>query len=520
VNALALLLAAAAAGYGAQRASGLPAIPLLVLAGVLLSAVSDVPAEFLESAVVLGSAFLVFVAGTEMNPSRVGQQRRAVLRVGAAHFLVLGLAGFGVARWTGFPAQTSAYLTLALTASSTLVVVRMLQARGQLFEPFARLVIGVLLLQDVLVILLIPVLTRLGAGLDAVLTGVAATGLLLIGAYVCLRWLAPAVVLRLGRNEEGLLLVVLGVLFGFLGAANLLGLPLVAGAFLAGVGLSAFPVSGLVRGQVQPLADFFSALFFTALGAFLVLPTAEESLQAAVFCVLVVLVTPPLVAFVAERAGFSARPAIFSGLLLSQASEFSLVVGLQGVALGQLDRGVFTIITLVTVLTMVLTPLLATDRVTLALLHLHPSRRVRATARPVPEGHVLLIGCGANGMPLLETLVIGPYKVVAVDDDPSVVARVQEAGIECVRGDAADEEVLRRAGADRARVVISTIRRPRDNGPLLELASDVPVIVRGFSEEDADWIRRRGGTPILYSEAATVDFLSWYEEQGGGAEGR
>jgi CPA2 family monovalent cation:H+ antiporter-2 len=513
VNALALLLAAAAAGYGVQRATGLPSIPLLVLAGVLLSAVANVPADFLESAVVLGSAFLVFVAGTEMNPARVGYQLRAVLRVGAAHFLVLGLAGFGVARWTGFPAQTSAYLALALTASSTLVVVRMLQARGQLFEPFGRLVIGVLLLQDVLVILLVPVLTRLGAGVNAVFAGVTATALLLIGAYLCLRWVAPVVVLRLGRNEEGLLLVVLGVLFGFLGAANLLGLPLVAGAFLAGVGLSAFPVSGLVRGQVQPLADFFSALFFTALGAFLVLPTPAESLQAALFCVLVVALTPPLVALVAERTGFSARPAIFSGLLLSQASEFSLVVGLQGVAFGQLDRGVFTIITLVTVITMVLTPLLATDRVTLALMHLHPARRVRTDPKPAPEGHVLLIGCGANGMPLLETLVIGPHTVVAVDDDPTVVARVQEAGIECIRGDAADEEVLRRAGADRARVVISTIRRPRDNEPLLGLTRGVPVIVRGFSEQDAQWIREHGGMPILYSEAAAVDFLSWYEGQ-------
>jgi Kef-type K+ transport system membrane component KefB len=515
VNALALLLAAAAAGYGVARATGLPAIPLLVLAGVLLSAVADVPAEFLENAVVLGSAFLVFVAGTEMNPARIGYQRRAVLRVGAAHFLLLGLAGFGVARLLGFPSHTSAYLALALTASSTLVVVRMLQARGQLFEPFARLVIGVLLLQDVLVILLIPLLTRLGSGLDAVLAGVTATSLLLMGAYLCLRWIAPAVVLRLGRNEEGLLLVVLGALFAFLGAANLLGLPLVAGAFLAGVGLSAFPVSGLVRGQVQPLADFFSALFFTALGAFLVIPTLEESLQAAVFSVLVMALTPPLVAFVAERAGFSARPAIFSGLLLSQASEFSLVVGLQGVAFGQLDPGVFTIITLVTVVTMVLTPLLATDRATLALMHLHPTRRVRTAERPVPEGHVLLIGCGANGMPLLETLVIGPYRVVAVDDDPTVVARVQEAGIECIRGDAADAEVLRRAGADRARVVISTIRRPRDNAPLLGLAPDVPVIVRGFSEDDARWIREQGGKPILYSEAAAADFLSWYEEQQG-----
>ena len=511
MTALALLLLAAAGGYGVSRWVGLPAIPLLVLSGIALNRVANVPPEFLQGAVELGTAFLVFVAGTEMNPARVGLQRRSAIYVGAAHFVVLGLAGFGAARWMGFPPQTSAYLALALTASSTLVVVRLIQGRRQLFEPFGRLVIGVLLLQDVLVILLIPVLTRLSAGPGAIALGLAGTSALLVAAYVCLRWLAPPIVLRLGRNEEGLLLVVLGVLFLFLGLADLLALPLVAGAFLAGVSLSSFPVNGLARGQVQPLSDFFSALFFTSLGAFLVAPTSTEFLQAAALALLMLGFTPVLVAFVAERTGFSARPAIFSGLLLSQSSEFSLVVGLQGVVVGQIDSGVFTIIALVTVLTMVLTPLIATDRVTLALMRWHPSSRARAEGR-VPEGHVLLIGCGANGMPLLETLVIGPHEVVAVDDDPAVVSRVRDAGIFCIRGDAADAEVLRRAGADRALVVISTIRRPQDNLPLLELASG-PVIVRGFSEEDARWIAEHGGKPILYSEAAAIDFLAWYDSE-------
>jgi CPA2 family monovalent cation:H+ antiporter-2 len=515
VTALALLLAAAAGGHGMARWLGVPAIPLLVVCGIALSAVADVTPEFLQGAVELGTAFLVFVAGTEMNPARVGLQRRAAVYVGLAHFFVLGSCGFLAARLMGFTGHTSAYLALALTASSTLVVVRLIQGRGQLFEPFGRLVIGVLLLQDVLVILLIPVITSLPAGAEATLVGLAGTSALLLVAYAALRWLAPPLVLGLGRNEEGLLLVVLGILFLFLGLANLLALPLVAGAFLAGVSLSPFPVNGLVRGQVQPLSDFFSALFFTALGAFLVAPTAQQFLQAAALALLMVAFTPPLVAFVSERAGFSARPAIFSGLLLAQSSEFSLVVGLQGVVLGQIDRSVFTIIALVTVFTMVLTPLIATDRVTLALMRWHPSSRGRADGT-VPEGHVLLIGCGANGMPLLETLVIGPHEVVAVDDDPAVVARVRQAGIRCIRGDAADAGVLRRAGADRARVVISTIRRPEDNRPLLELASGGPVIVRAFSEQDARWIELRGGKPILYSEAAAADFLSWYDTEGPG----
>jgi len=514
VTGIALLLVAAAVGFGAARLLGIPAIPLLVLAGVALARVVDLSPSFLEDALVLGIAFLVFVAGAELNPARVRTQKRAAIVVGLVQFVFLGSAGAVAALLMGFPFQTAAYLALALTTSSTVVVVRLLQNRRQLFEPYGRLVIGVLLIQDALVILLIPVITRLPEGWIAVTTGVGGTLGLLALAYVGLRWVAPLVVLRLGRNEEALLLAALTFLFFFLGLASALGLPMVAGAFVAGVSLSAFPINGLVRGQVQPIADFFSALFYTALGAFLTLPNVQGILQVALLTLLIVVLTPPLVAVVAERSGFSARPAIFSGLLLSQASEFSLVVGLQGMVLGQLTQDVFTLIALVTVVTMVLSPLLATDRVTLALMRFHPVLR-RGTPGDPPQGHVLIVGCGANGMPLLETLVIGPYRVVAVDDDPAVVERVREAGIQCIRGDAADQGTLRAAGVAHARAVISTIRRPQDNDLLLTVAAGVPVIVRGFDEADADWIRARGGRPILYSEAATDDFLAWLEGDEG-----
>jgi CPA2 family monovalent cation:H+ antiporter-2 len=512
VNAIALLLLAAAVGYGLSRLLSFPAIPFLVLSGIALNALVDPGQELLEDSLVLGIAFLVFVAGAELNPDRVRAQKKAAVLVGLSHFFLLGGAGYAAARLMGFGPQPAAYLSLALTASSTLVVVRLLQSRGQLFEPFGRLVIGVLLLQDIGVILLIPIVTRMREGLARVAIGVGLALVLLGLAYVCLRWVTPPLVRRLARNEEGLLLAVLGVLFVFLGASNLLGLPLVVGAFLAGVSLSPFPVNGLVRGQVQPIADFFSALFFTALGASLALPSLEEFVQASALTLQLVLLTPLLVAFVAERSGFSARPAILSGLLLSQGSEFSFVVGLQGLVLGQVDPGVFTIIALVTVVTMVLTPLIATDAMTHRLMKLHPSSRALPDASP-PEGHVLLVGAGANGMPILETLVIGPHPIVVVEDDPAVVERVREAGIRCIRGDAANRQVLANAGAAHALVVISTIRRPVDNGPLLEVARGRPVLVRTFSEEEAEWVRSRGGTPILYSEAAASDFLSWFEAQ-------
>jgi Kef-type K+ transport system membrane component KefB len=510
MTALTLLLAAAAFGYGLSRWTGLPAIPVLILGGVATTALFPIEGDFLEDALVLGLTVLVFTAGIELNPGRVRNWRRAALAVGLLQFLILGTVGIGVGLLLGISLQSALYLGLALSASSTLVVVRILQQRQQLFEPVGRLVTGVLLLQDLLVILLIPVVSRMGDGGGAIALGVAGTLALTVLAWVMIRWGAPFAVQKLAFDEESLLLVVVAILFSFLGLAWVLDLPLVTGAFLAGVSLSTFPVNMLVRGQLSSLSDFFHALFFTALGAFLPFPEGIEWMRGVALAAAVVVLTPPMVAWLAERAGFSARPALGAGLLLAQTSEFSLVVALLGVAAGQLEAELLTVIALVTVITMVATPFLATDRVALGLMRVHPSRR-RKLEGERPQDHVLLLGCGRNGMSLLELLIISPFRVVVVDDDPALVDHLADAEVEVIRGDISDPAVLRRAGADRARVVISTIRRADENLPLLAIRREGPTLVRVFHEEDAERFRAMGATPILYSEAAADEILAWID---------
>lgn len=514
---IAILVAGAAVAFAVCRWTGLPSIPLLLLAGLGLALAGLLPRDLLQDAVVLGVTFLVFAAGIELNLRRVGRQRRAAFQVGVAQFLLLGLAGFLVALALGLGTEPSLYVAVALTASSTLVVVRLLQRRRQMFEPFGRLVIGVLLVQDLAVILIIPVLGGLSQGPRVVALGLAGVLGLMGLAYACVRWVTPYLILRLKLGEELLLLVALAFLFVFSGLASALGLPWIAGAFLAGVSLSPFPVSGLVRGQLRSLSDFFVAVLFTALGGLLVLPSPEQLLQALALALAVVLLTPPLVTLLAERAGLSARAAIESGLLLSQTSEFSLIVALQGLFLGRIGPEVFTIVALVTVLTMILTPFLATDRMAWTLMRLHPSSpsRGRAPVEEPPRGHILFLGCGENTLPLLETLVAVGHDVVVVDDDPAIIERLIQGDVPCIRGDASDPAALSRAGARRARLIVSTVRRPSDNETVLDwVGNEVPVLVRVFEPEAAERLRARGATPVLYSEAAAEEFLEWFDAGG------
>lgn len=504
-----VLLVGAAIGYGIARLLNLPPTPFLLGAGFLLAMTGLLPQdEILESALVLGVSFLVFAAGVELDIHRVERHGRVALRIGLVQFAALAGVGVLAALTIGYALITSLYVGLALAASSTLVVVRLLQRRRQLFEPFGRLVLGVLLVQDLLIIILAPVLIWLPEGPLAVAVGLSLTVLLIGLAYVLQRWVLPRVILRWEFDGESLLLMTLAVLFGFIGLTMWFDLPIVTGAFLAGVALSSFPVNGLVREQLNPLQDFFLSIFFISLGALVVLPVGMHAVAVVVFVAVVLLVTPPLVALLAERAGFTARAALESGLLLSQTSEFSLIVALLALSAGQIEAEVFSVIVLVTVLTMVITPFLATDRNTWRLLRFHPVRSPDRVPAPTHE-HIVMLGCGDSGMPLLETLFLSGHDVFVIDDDPGVVRSLRENDVPAVRGDAADPDVLEAAHVRNARAVISMIRRPADTRVLIERYRDVPVLVRVFSDDDAATVAAMGGVPVRYAEVAADAFMAW-----------
>jgi len=511
---LTALLLAAAAALGLARATRLPAVPFLLASGLALGSLWPALHGGLDGLLLLGLTVLMFAAGIELNPGRVGSQWRPALEVGLVQFALLGLAGWALAGFFGIPAQAAVYVGMATAASSTLVVVRLLALRGELAQPTARMVLGVLLLQDLLVILLIPILAGGGQGLSGMAGGLLGTLGLVALAFFCQRQVFPRLILARQSEDEGLVMSVMAILFGFLGLTWWLGLPPVAGAFLAGFALSEFPVSGVVRGQLGSLWDFFGALFFTALGAMVDVPDLQILLKALALTALLVVLTPILVALLAERAGFSARASVEAGLLLAQTSELSLVLGLHGLGSGILDSNTFSLVALVTALTMLLTPLLTLPQVTRRLMYLHPSRRRRCHAsvcrRPdeaLPsQDHVVVLGCGETGGLLLEHL--DPETTLAIDQDPSVVGDLCERGFQCVRGDGVDRALLERVGACRARVVVSTMARVEDNLKIIQLVAPVPVLVRVFDSAHARRLEEAGGTPILHSEAAASEVLA------------
>ncbi len=518
MNGICILLVAAASAFGLAKLLRLPPIPLLMLVGAGLHELAnlwsiDVPETLLGEMMELGLAVLVFTAGVDLSPRRMLGRTRSIIIVAIIQFCSLGLAGIVTALVLGYNLTDAWYLGGALSASSTLVVVRHLQQRRQMFEPYGRLVIGVLLVQDLLIILIMVVLVKAPDGAIAGVFGLiraVGLGFVAIGLH---RWFVPWATTRLKLDEEELMLGALGILFIFSGFAYLLQLPFLVGAFLAGVSISAFPMNGLVRGMLSSLSSFFLALFFIAVGATLTLPQSTMFWHMLIFIIVLIIVTVGLVSVIGEAVGYSTRASIEAGILLSQTSEFSLLLALTGMASGQISAELFSMIALITVGTMTLTPLISRESYAWMLMKLHPRYRSGEVNCENLRDHAVLIGYGRAGRQTLQIFKEHNIPVIVIDDDAAVIRQLIANQVHCIQGDGSDPRILARANCREAKVVICSMRRTRDSKIALDLLKDTgtKVFIRTFEPAETEFVKSAGGYPIETAQAAAHSMIEWLD---------
>lgn len=512
MSTVAWLLFAGAVALGVATRLRIAVGPLAILAGALIDALgAPTDTHLVEEGLMLSATFLVFAVGAEVDRRHVERYLPASAAIAFVELALIAAVVVPTASWAGFSLQTGAVLTLALGASSTLLVVEVLRRRERFFEPVGRLSLGVVLVEDLLIVVALALM--IGAAQPHGLLG-ALGGLVVLGLLVTVtrRWLGRLVLVRLRLDEEERLLFVLALLFVFIGIARTAGLPLVTGAFFAGAALSGFPAGAVVRAYLASFSDFFSVVFYVSLGVLVAVPAATALGPALAMAALVMLLRPIAALPLVRRAGLTYRGATEAVTLVGQAGELALIVVLVAGQAGLIDEATIGAVMIVVIVTMTLAPTLSGDRLTLALTHLVPFRAAAPLGAP-PTDHVLVIGLGEGGRAMLASMPEDDRRdVVVVDDDPAVLLGLAEQGIRGVRGDGADPDVLAAAGAARARVVVSTMRRMGDNARLLARLPDTPVFVRVAWVEEADEVRRLGGRPVVEADLAEAAFLRWYED--------
>jgi CPA2 family monovalent cation:H+ antiporter-2 len=523
----AALLAALVGGFVAR----LMRLPLLVgylVAGIVVGPYTPgfvADREAVHSVAQLGVVLLMFAIGTHLSLKELRSARRVALIGGGAQILGTISLGFLVALALGWGSYGGLFLGCALALSSTAVMMRLLEERGELGTNHGKAIMAVLVVQDLAVVAmvaLLPSLAEITTGGSEVL-GAVGWSVLKAGVLVTLTLLlamrvVPAILDRVARtgSQELFLLVVVGVCLAAAYLAQLAGLSVELGAFLAGVVISESDYAHEVFSQVRPLRDLFASLFFVSIGMLLNPAFLLRHWLPVLVVVLAIIVGKGLIAGAAlYAAGCHGRTAVLAGLGLAQIGEFSFVLADIGGRRALIPPEVAAVILAAAVITILLTPFvfgaggalyrwLNTIPVMPRRLNRPPQMSAAAGPGEQPAARVVILGSGRVGRYVSDALRRMAVPQVIVDYDATAVDRLRATGVPVVYGDATSEEVLKQArpaGAELAVVALPEAAATQMAVRLLKrLAPELPVVARVHRGVDIPRVREAGADAVVYAE--------------------
>ncbi len=453
----------------------MPSIVSYIFAGLALGPILDLVevGESLYLISKLGIALLLFLVGLELSFDKIRDVGRVAVVAGLGQVIFTALGGLLLCFALGFSWMASLFLAVGLTFSSTVVVVKLLDQKGDLSRLYGRIAVGIFLVQDLVVIAVLTLLSGLGGSEGLSVAGVggglgkALGGMLLLLAVVLLasRFLLPRLFGWASRSPDTIFMWALSWCLLTTGLAGFLGLSLEVGAFLAGVALAQSRFSGDLHRRLHPLMSFFVAIFFVTLGVRTDISAAVDNWQASLVLSLFVLIGNPLIfMIIIVRMGYSELTAFRTSLTVAQISEFSFIFATMGLSAGLVDDSVLSITTLVGIVTIAVSSymIIYTDQIYAFCRRLGLLSIFRARAEPEPEesversGHIIVVGMNALGLEIVHKLVDRGEQVLAVDTDPAKLDAVE--GAETFIGNVEYEGVLEEVGLPHARLLVSALQ--------------------------------------------------------------
>ena len=490
-----VLLAALGGGFLAQRI-GQPLIVGYILAGVIVGPFSGGPTvgnvHDIERMAELGVVLLLFSLGLEVSFSELAPVRRVALAGGVIQILATIALGLALGLGLGWDWRPALWFGAIISLSSTMVALKTIQAQGRLGTLSSRVMLGILVVQDLAVVPLMIVLPELSdpAGGLAKVGIAAARAALLLGVIVLFSTkVVPRLMAFVARwnSRELFFLSTITLAVGVGYVAWRFGLSMAIGAFVAGLVVSESEYAHQALSDVAPLRDLFGMLFFVSVGMLLDPARLWEQLGVLGVVVAAILVGKGLIlAGVVRAFGYWNVIPLAVGLTLFQVGEFAFVLARVGLSSGALATDVYTLAMNAAIVTMVLTPV-ASGAVPALYERLWPKRSREAfEAANLPEDGlgepVVICGAGGVGRSIADALHPLGLPFVIVESDDRRVQQARRAGLPVVYGDASQPIVLEAAGLARARAILVTASAFSDVRAIVSAArvvrADIPVIAR------------------------------------------
>jgi len=467
----------------------------------------------------IGISILLFIVGLSLSPKGIKDTGKVSLITGIGQIIFTSVIGYFIITALGFDRLTALYGAIALTFSSTIIILKLLSDRGDLGTLYGRVSIGFLLVQDIvatLLLIIIPIVGGyliFGAGSESI--GTSLLRLLYIALvsagviFVITKYVLPKFSRFLARSQE--LLFLFSVTWGLImaGLFYLLGFSIEIGALIAGVMLSTSPYTAEISARIRPLRDFFIVLFFVLLGSHVVLSDIGGILIPAIILSLFVLIGNPLIVFILMNlVGYRRKTSFMAGLTVAQISEFSLILMALGLSLGHIPTASVSLITLVGIITIAGSTYLflyadniyKTLRPLLSLLEInkHPHQSV---VTPETRYDTIIFGYGRVGHEFVRAAktIGGTYLVI--DYNPDAIDQMKRDGVTYLFGDADDVELLQEIGLAHASRVISTIPERATNELLISYYrhhnTTGTIIAISHSTSDMKDLYKKGATYVV-----------------------
>lgn len=453
----------------------------------------------------LGVAFLLYSAGMELDTRKLKNVGSSAVIGGVLQVVISFVLGYLVAGWFGLTGGSQVLSGLLLAFSSTMLITKILIDKNEINALHGKIIIGILIIQDVFALLFLLTTSR-GTDIHSLTQfDLWRNIVIMLGSALLLnRIFFQKTLSYIAKDSQLLFMTSLSTLFLFLGMGYAFGFPMTAAALVAGLSLSGTPFSVNVLADIRPLREFFSALFFVALGMQITFNLPEHLILFSIILLILTVIIKPILLFLEYlMMGYGFSTSAFVGLYLGQASEFTFIILKEMSSNGLIGKDVSAAMTIVVILSMILTPYVLrlnrtihrlNRRIKLPKRFTHRIKYMKYKKKPMKD-HIVIIGCHRIGYNIAKYLKERGENVLVIDHDPETIYRLEnEGGFEYLFGDAENEEILELAHIDKAKMVIITI---------IDLEASLFVI---------QWTRLRNKDALIIARAhRKSDALNLYE---------
>ena len=448
-----------------------------IIAGPFLLRADYNGQDFFNAFAQLGIVLLLFVVGLSLNIEYVRRVGTSVCIGAAFQFFITAGLGFLIMHLMGFEAVSSLFIAVAITFSSTIVVMKLLADKKDLETVYGRYVTGLLLIQDIIAVGILIFLNNTSASTlwyEALALSIVKLIVLFFALFVMARFLLPFLMDRVARSTELLFVFTIAWCFCVASLVYWAGFSLEIGAVVAGLSLGSSPYQKEISSRIRPLRDFFIVIFFIVLGSELQLAGIDQVLlPGLVISLFVLLVEPVILYFIMRSLKHTRRTSFLTGITAAQVSEFAFILAFKAREAGYLFGSELEILTVVALVTIVVSSYLIEYgeklyQLIMPFLHRFGRDHHQSHEGAVGEYRVWVFGYHRIGWKICEALKEKKIKFAVVDFNPDTIAKIKSRGIPGFFGDAADVEFLSTLPFEKAELIISTLPAPDDQLTLIK----------------------------------------------------